>query len=74
MFWMRNKENNFPIHTLIWGPVIYINILFMPAVKALRLCFHVCTVLSESSLFASVISTGFIQASMSKIQGLFKDF
>ena len=20
MFWMRNKENNFPIHTLIWRP------------------------------------------------------
>ena len=24
MFWMRKKENNFPIHTLIWRPVIYI--------------------------------------------------
>ena len=21
MFWMRNKENRFPIHTLIWRPV-----------------------------------------------------
>ena len=21
MFWMRNKENNFPIRTLIWRPV-----------------------------------------------------
>ena len=21
MYWMRNKENNFPIHTLIWRPV-----------------------------------------------------
>ena len=20
MFWMRNKENKFPIHTLIWRP------------------------------------------------------
>ena len=20
MFWMRNNENNFPIHTLIWKP------------------------------------------------------
>ena len=20
MFWMRNKENSFPIHTLIWRP------------------------------------------------------
>ena len=20
MFWMRNKDDNFPIHTLIWGP------------------------------------------------------
>ena len=20
MFWIRNKENNFPIHTLIWRP------------------------------------------------------
>ena len=20
MFWMRNKENSFPIHTLIWMP------------------------------------------------------
>ena len=20
MFWMRNKENGFPIHTLIWRP------------------------------------------------------
>ena len=20
MFWVRNKENNFPIHTLIWRP------------------------------------------------------
>ena len=28
MFWMRNKENNFPIHTLIWRPVItFANIL-----------------------------------------------
>ena len=25
MFWMRNKENNFTIHTLIWRPVhIYV--------------------------------------------------
>ena len=22
MFWMRNKENNFPIRTLIWRPVV----------------------------------------------------
>ena len=22
MFWMRNKENNFPIHTLIWRLVV----------------------------------------------------
>ena len=22
MFWLRNKKNNFPAHTLIWGPVI----------------------------------------------------
>ena len=21
MFWLRNKKNNFQIHTLIWGPV-----------------------------------------------------
>ena len=20
LFWLRNKENNFPIHTLIWWP------------------------------------------------------
>ena len=23
MFWMRNKENKFPIHTLIWRPEIH---------------------------------------------------
>ena len=23
MFWMRNKENNFPISTLIWRPAIF---------------------------------------------------
>ena len=23
MFWMKNKENSFPIHTLIWRPVLY---------------------------------------------------
>ena len=22
MFWLRNKKNNFQLHTLIWGPVI----------------------------------------------------
>ena len=22
MFWMRNKENKFPIHTLIWRPAL----------------------------------------------------
>ena len=29
MFWMRNKENNFPIRTLIWrpGPVHKISVL-----------------------------------------------
>ena len=21
MFWLRNKKNNFQLHTLIWGPV-----------------------------------------------------
>ena len=21
MFWLRNKKNNFPVGTLIWGPV-----------------------------------------------------
>ena len=23
MFWMKNKENNFPISTLIWRPVLF---------------------------------------------------
>ena len=23
MFWMRNKRNSFPIHTLIWSPVLH---------------------------------------------------
>ena len=23
MFWMRNKENSFPKHTLIWRPVVW---------------------------------------------------
>ena len=23
MFWMRNKENNFPIRTLIWRPAFW---------------------------------------------------
>ena len=27
MFWMRNKENNFPIRTLIWRPGQYHNVL-----------------------------------------------
>ena len=22
MFWLRNKKNNFPLRTLIWGPAI----------------------------------------------------
>ena len=25
MFWLRNKENNFQLHTLIWGPVIQVD-------------------------------------------------
>ena len=24
MLWMRNKENSFPIHTLIWSPALVI--------------------------------------------------
>ena len=28
MFWMRNKENNFPIHTLIWRPAFYSSSIF----------------------------------------------
>ena len=28
MFWMRNKENSFPIRTLIWRPVPGTKILF----------------------------------------------
>ena len=24
MFWMRNKENNFPIRTLIWSPELVV--------------------------------------------------
>ena len=31
MFWMRNKENNFPIPTLIWRPVVTENNL-LPSV------------------------------------------
>ena len=27
MFWMRNKENNFPIRTLIWRPGYSITIV-----------------------------------------------
>ena len=23
MFWLRNKKNDFQLHTLIWGPVYY---------------------------------------------------
>ena len=23
MFWLRNKKNNFQLHTLIWGPGVY---------------------------------------------------
>ena len=25
MFWLRNKKNNFQLHTLIWGPVIQVD-------------------------------------------------
>ena len=28
MFWLRNKKNNFLLHTLIWGPVFLFFILF----------------------------------------------
>ena len=28
MFWMRNKENSFPIHTLIWSPRVVCKIVF----------------------------------------------
>ena len=27
MFWLRNKKNNFQVHTLIWGPGIHLLIL-----------------------------------------------
>ena len=29
MFWMRNKNNKFQVHTLIWGPVLHSNIEFI---------------------------------------------
>ena len=25
MFWLRNKKNNFPVHTLIWRPGCYMS-------------------------------------------------
>ena len=29
MFWMRNKENNFPIRTLIWRPAVWTQIILV---------------------------------------------
>ena len=29
MFWLRNKKNNFQLHTLIWGPVLYSGNLYI---------------------------------------------
>ena len=39
MFWMRNKENSFPIYTLIWGPV-YRSLDYVPCAQSqsLTLC------------------------------------
>ena len=38
MFWMRNKENSFPICTLIWSPAHWYNI----GIKHVFLCFNIC--------------------------------
>ena len=39
MFWMRNKDNSFPIHTLIWRPDCFIAcfvFFYFQAFKTLR--------------------------------------
>ena len=37
MFWMRNKENSFPIHTLIWWPDICVESFSKHASTAIKL-------------------------------------
>ena len=38
MFWMRNKENSFPIHTLIWSPVVVCKIVISISFDVSFLC------------------------------------
>ena len=47
MFWMRNKDNIFPIHTLIWRPVcIYYTCLHVqPWFSAVGMCRLICSFL-----------------------------
>ena len=42
MFWMRNKENRFPIRTLIWRPVRPL-LLLLTQYKAPQLCMELST-------------------------------
>ena len=37
MFWMRNKENSFPIHALIWSPGVWM--LYTVIYKVLPITF-----------------------------------
>ena len=60
MFWLRNKKNNFPAHTLIWGPVIsrrhkqagYLdNMVLVAKITVLRVCQNRGSYISAHVLF-----------------------
>ena len=54
MLWVRNKENNFPIHTLIWEPgtgtYIYAKSIFVGAVLLMYGCIKIKTTTAKIEL------------------------
>ena len=49
MFWLRNKKNNFQIHTLIWGPELNDPLMIKPIKLKVGLCLG-ASVQSDQSL------------------------
>ena len=50
MFWMRNKENNFPIRTLIWRPVL-LSKMIAEIDRTIKFLFIYCNSIIVDTLF-----------------------
>ena len=51
MFWVRNEENSFPIHTLIWRPVVTVRSHVRDTPKAL------CCVIEKDTVASAMIQS-----------------